>query len=282
MPAEKPDSRSARHAALSLRICLIGLALLVLLLPSWAQGQITSGTRPPSNDEQYTLQLINQARSSADGLAVLQRFVSNNLAAIVPSTTRDSMDGTPWSTNFWTSPIPGVASNMNYFRVHPGDLKRQFMELVIPNYPLTWHPNLGQAASGYNAIVIASNGSGAGFPHNLAPYQASGTFAEFAKRNTDAGYGPLSDISALAENIAPNNLSNALSRFAAFMVDWGNSANGIQDQNPASGSHRLTIMDDLFTEVGISSLPGWGSGNTTEVQEFGKRLSTRMSVTGAV
>lgn len=156
------------------------------------------------------------------------------------------------------------------------------MDLVIPNYPLAWHPNLGNVASGYNSIVIASNGSGAGFPHNLAPYQASGTFAEFAKRNTDGGYGPLNDINGLAENIAPNNLSNALARFAAFMIDWGNTADGIQDQNPATGSHRLNIMDDFFTEIGISSKPGWSAGNVTEVQEFGRRISPHVALTGAV
>lgn len=80
--------------------------------------------------------LINQARSSVNGLTILQRIVSNDLTKIAPSTTRDSRTGTAWTESFWKSPIPGVADNMNYFHVHPGDLKRQFMDLVIPNYPL--------------------------------------------------------------------------------------------------------------------------------------------------
>ena len=95
---------------------------------------------------------------------------------------------------------------MNYFHVHPGDLKKQFTDLVIPNYPLAWHPNLGNVASGYDSIIIANAGVGPGFPHALAPYQDQSTFPAYAQRYTDGGYGPLSDLSGLGENVAPDNL----------------------------------------------------------------------------
>lgn len=106
-------------------------------------------------------------------------------------------------------------------------------------------------------IVIASKGFGS--LHSLPPYDASDSFEEFAQRYIDGGYGPVDDLSALGENIAPNNRSNVLARFAAFMIDWDYTPDGVQDQDPATGSHRLSIMNDLFTEVGFPA--SWvGSG----------------------
>jgi hypothetical protein len=261
--------------------CAWLIASSLLLLPLTA-AEITPGKLYPSNSEQYTLQLINRARMSTSGLAVLGTLVSNNLNAITPSTTRDSMNGTPWSANYWTSPIPDIAYAMNFFRIHPGDLKRQYMDLVVPGYPLSWNANLGNVASGYNDLVIASQGNGSGFPHSLAPYADQSTFPAFAKRYLDGGYGPLNDLSSLGENIAQDNYINPLSRFAAFMIDWGYTPNGIQDQNPDVGSHRLNIMDGYFEEAGVSSKPGWSTGRITEVQEFGARFSTPAQLVGAV
>jgi hypothetical protein len=259
----------------------LALAALLLFRPLEAEA-ITSGTRYPSNEEQYTLQLINRARTSADGLTILQSFVTNNVAGIKASTTGTASDGTAWSSGYWKSALPDVANSMNYFQVNPGDLKRQFLDLGIPGTPLAWNPYLGNVAAGYNDLVIANKGAGPGFPHSLAPYQNQSTFATYAKRYTDGGYGPLNTINALGENIAPNFFSSALATFAGFMIDWGYADNGIQSQDPEFGSHRINLMGSDFLELGISRKPGWDSTAITEVQEFGRRFSPIPAIVGAV
>ncbi len=260
----------------------LALSALLFLVPSLHAAAITAGARYPTNEEQYTLQLINRARTSPDGLTILQAFVTNNIASITPSTSGTSSDGTPWSSGFWKSNFQGVAESMNYYQVNPGDLKRQFLDLSIPGTPLKWDANLGNVASGYNDLVIANAGAGPGFPHSLSPYQDQSTFAAYAKRYVDGGYGPLNTINTLGENIAPNFYSAPMSAFAGFMVDWGFSANGIQSQDPAEGSHRLNLMAGDFVETGISRKAGWDSGAITEDQEFGRRFSPIPAIVGAV
>jgi hypothetical protein len=271
--------------------CLASLCGHRLLFSAFAAGlflsplsshAIVPASRPPSNEEQYTLQLINHARANADGLSILQGLVTNNVQTITPSTTGVSSNGTPWSQGFWTSSIPGIADSMNYFRVHPGDLKRQFLDLAPLAPPLAWNANLGNVAAGYNDLVIASQGVTPGFPHSLAPYQDQNTFATYAQRYLDGGYGSLTTINYLGENIAPNGFSSALATFAAFMIDWGNTWNGIQSQDPNYGSHRLSIVAGHFTEIGISRKPGWNPGAVTEVQEFGRRFAVPPAIVGAV
>jgi hypothetical protein len=131
-------------------------------------------------------------------------------------------------------------------------------------------------------LVIANRGAGPGFPHSLSPYQDQSTFAAYAKRYTDGGYGPLNTITTLGENIAPNFFSSPLATFAGFMIDWGNTANGIQSQDPAYGSHRLSLMGSDFVEIGISRKQGWDSTAVTEVQEFGTRFNPIPALVGAV
>ncbi len=119
---------------------------------------------------------------------------------------------------------------MNYFQVSPGDLKKQFQDLSIySGTPLAWDPNLGNVSSGYNDIVIASKGSGAGFPHALAPYTDQSTFAAYAQRYTDGGYGPLNTINTLGENIAPNFYAAADGRLRRIHGGLGHErSDGIQ------------------------------------------------------
>jgi uncharacterized protein YkwD len=276
------DTLSATKRTLRLLSC--ALVAWLAFLPSEGQA-ISPGVRYPSNEEQYALQLINQARASANGLSILQGLVTNNLGSITASSSGTSGNGTKWSTGFWKSSIPGVADSMNFYKVHPGDLKRQFMDLVPPGSPLAWNPNLGNVASGYNDLVIASHGSGTGFPHNLSPYQSQSPFAAYVKRYTDGGYGPASNnIYTVGENIAPNGAiyTSALATFAALMIDWGSTANGIQPQDPINGSHRLSLMGTDFLEIGISRKSGWTPGAVTEVQEFGTRFTSPRTIVGAV
>lgn len=266
----------------ALRWFFAALASLVLLPTEGNAAAITAGARYPTNEEQYTLQLINHARTSPDGLTILQSFVTNNIAAIAASSSGTAGDGTAWSSGYWKSGIQGVAESMNYFQVSPGDLKRQFLDLSIPGTPLAWDPNLGNVASGYNALVIANAGVGPGFPHSLSPYSDQSTFAAYAKRYTDGGYGPLNTINTLGENIAPNFYAAPMSAFAGFMVDWGSTADGIQSQDPLEGSHRLNLMAGDFVETGVSRKSGWTAGNITEVQEFGRRFNPVPALVGAV
>ena len=176
--------------------------------------------------------------------------MTNNLASITASSTGTSGKGVPWSANFWTSAIPELASNMNFFKVHPGDLKKQFQDLPIPGYPLVWSPALGNVSSGYNQIIIANAGAGPGFPHELAPYQDTSSFAACAKRYTDGGYLPLNDLSGLAENVAPNNPTNALFRHAAFV---GN-ANIQRDAIIPQGMLQTDFSDDFRPDILFENL----------------------------
>ena len=266
----------------ALRWFFVALAALLVVRTEAHAAAITVGTRYPTNEEQYTLQLINHARTSPDGLTILQTFVTNDISAIQASSTGTSGTGTKWAAGYWKSNFQGVADSMNYFQVSPGDLKKQFQDLSIPGTPLAWDPNLGNVSSGYNDIVIASQGNGAGFPHALSPYANQSTFAAYAKRYTDGGYGPLNTINTLGENIAPNFYAAPMSAFAGFMVDWGSSADGIQPQDPNQGSHRLNLMAGDFVETGVSRKSGWTAGNITEVQEFGRRFNAVPTLVGAV
>ena len=53
--------------SLSLRNAALAAATLALLPHPRAGAQLTPGTRPPTESEQYSLQLTNQARASANG-----------------------------------------------------------------------------------------------------------------------------------------------------------------------------------------------------------------------
>ncbi len=266
----------------ALRWFFAALAALLLVPSGTHAAAITAGTRYPTNEEQYTLQLINHARTSPDGLTILQSFVTNNIAGITASSSETANDGTAWSAGYWKSSVQPVADSMNYFQVSPGDLKKQFLNLTIPGTPLAWDLNLGNVASGYNDLVIANAGAGPGFPHSLSPYANQSTFAAYAKRYTDGGYGPLNTINTLGENIAPNFYSPPMAAFAGFMVDWGSTADGIQSQDPNVGSHRLNLMAGDFVETGVSRKSGWDSGAITEVQEFGRRFNAVPTLVGAV
>ncbi|MEP6672390.1 MAG: FG-GAP-like repeat-containing protein [Chthoniobacter sp.] len=272
---------SARSTLVNRLVALAAAATGFLPLVSEA-GAITPADRYPTADDQYELQLINQARLSADGLTVLHTLVSNNLNAITPSTTETAQDGTPWKANFWVSSIPEIAYAMNFYHVHPGDLKKQYLDLQLPGFPLAWNSKLGNTAAGYDDLVLANQGAGPGWPHDLDPYSKNGTFDDFAQRYLDGGYGPLADLDALSENILADGYNNARSRFAGYMIDWGNTPDGIQDQDPNFGSHRLTLMDDGLSEVGIATKPGWDAGKYSNVEEFGDRASPPPAIVGAV
>jgi hypothetical protein len=106
--------RSSIIATRGVRLVLGVLAVCfsVLLTPVQA---ISPGVRHPTNEEQYTLQLINRARASADGSSILQGLVTNNLQGITASTTGEAlfwlMNGTNYSG--WSS--MGVLINPSGF-----------------------------------------------------------------------------------------------------------------------------------------------------------------------
>lgn len=203
----------------------------------------------PSAQEQYMLELLNEAR--LDPLANAERYITS-YASI-------------------SSPDAGIASALRSFGVDMSALLTQYQALT-PAAPLAWSAQLADAAEGHNAVMIAQD---------TQTHQASGE-ASLGDRLKEAGY----QFRAAGENVFAFAQS-VLYGHAGFMIDWGyddedvtngvvnsgyrQTGDGIQD--PAG--HRRSIMSGGYTEVGIAidrETDGRTSvGEYVITQDFGTR-----------
>ncbi len=160
-------------------------------------------------EEQLLLELINQARLDPVGNA------SQYLSVFFPLI----------STN------PDVASALDYFNVD-GNALLNALQGLTPVGPVAWNSSLGTSAEQHSAAMIAADEQS---------HQVAGE-ASLGVRATTAGY----NYQALGENVYAY-AESVVYAHAAFMVDWGNGPDGMQD--PAG--HRINIMSAQFTEVGV-------------------------------
>ena len=188
----------------------------------------------PSNLEQLLLELINHTRLDPMGSA--EQYITS----YSPLASSD----------------PDVQSALAYFSVSGSALQSAFAALT-PTQPVAWNSSLGDAADAHSQLMISQDQQS----HQLSGEDSLGT------RIANAGFSYASvgeNIFAYAESMLHAN--------AAFMVDWGWGANGMQD--PAG--HRLNIMNGNNREVGLGVLTD--SSATTHVgpyvvtEDFGRRL----------
>ncbi|PEQ11243.1 hypothetical protein B2G71_18335 [Novosphingobium sp. PC22D] len=203
----------------------------------------------PSAQEQYLLELINDAR--LDPLGNAARYI----ASYDPLSIEDS----------------AIRNAFRAFGVDANALLAQY-EALNPAAPLAWNEALGDAAEYHNAAMIRADQQAHQLPNEPG----------FGQRLTDAGYPYRSageNIYAFADSL--------LYGHAGFMVDWGYDDEDVVDgrvdsdydeigdgiQDPAG--HRQNIMSGGFTEVGIAVTRETDSrtdvGEYVITQDFGNR-----------
>ena len=146
-----------------------------------------------------------------------------------------------------------IESALGFFNVDLTVLQSQWNTLQ-PAQPVAWSNQLHDSAEVHSQLMIDFDEQS----HNLPGEPSLGD------RIFNTGY----QFQTIAENIFAFGRS-VFESHAAFAIDWGNDANGIQ--NPPG--HRDTIMSNRYREVGISILPedvsGTSVGPLVVTQHFG-------------
>ena len=180
----------------------------------------------PTNQEQYLLELLNEARLNP--VANAQRYIV--------------------SYNTTTATQANIQNAYDYFGVSGTSLQTALSNLTTVG-ALAWNSKLAVAAENHSAAMIGADEQS---------HQVAGE-ADLGARATAAGYS----YSTLGENVYAYSL-DALYAHAAFMVDWGydtqDYSNGVVSPNFAflgdgmmdPAGHRDNIMNGAFTEVGIN------------------------------
>ena len=179
----------------------------------------------PSVEEQYLLELLNEARLNP-----------------ASNVTRYLTSGSPLY-----APQASIQDALNYFGVNGPSLAAQF-ELLAAVGPLAWNTSLGTAATKHSLAMVAADEQS----HQLPGEAALGL------RLTNEGYS----YTAAAENVYAF-AGDLLYAHAGFMVDWGydaadyngtqlrpdfaSIADGVQDDL----GHRYNIMNASLREAGI-------------------------------
>ena len=209
---------------------------------SWQIEQLETRLVPalnPTGLEQEMLEMVNRMRANPSAeLGILT----------------DGL-GTPAH-----SADPDINGALQYFNVNGSVLSAQWSTLsAVP--PLAWNESLQDAAAGHNLAMIAADEQ---------THQVDGE-PNLATRVVNAGY---TNWSVLGENVYGYGES-VLHAHAAFVIDWGLGATGIQDPP----GHRNNIMDVNYThrEIGISIIeqtnPSADLQPLVFTQDFGDRFS---------
>lgn len=165
----------------------------------------------------------------------------------------------------------GVSSNitsaLRYFDVDMALLEEQLSGRT-PVAPLAWNTALASASAGHSQRMIDTDTQSHQLPGELS----------LRGRIEAANY---TSWRGIAENIFAYT-QDPLYGHAGFYIDWGNTPTGIQ--TPAG--HRNTILNGLYTEIGISALvesdPGTGVGPFVVTQNFGTRFDYKAQLVGVV
>ncbi|MCE2950385.1 MAG: type I secretion C-terminal target domain-containing protein [bacterium] len=195
-----------------------------------------------SNLEQYLLELVNATRLDPQG------SIARYIDSFAPLRSSD----------------PGVQLALDFFEVDGALLQQQFSTLV-PAQPLAWSAGLASAALLHSEAMAASG---------VQSHQLPGEPA-LLQRLLNQGYV----ATVAAENVFAYALS-PLYAHAAFMVDWGYGAGGIQ----SPPGHRQTILNPALREVGIGIVEkensGTGVGPLLVTEDYGTRAGAGALVLG--
>ncbi|MEL6550916.1 MAG: CAP domain-containing protein [Pseudomonadota bacterium] len=165
----------------------------------------------------------------------------------------------------------GVSSNitgaLRYFDVDMVLLEDQLSNRT-PVAPLAWNTSLADASAGHSQRMIDTDTQSHQLPGEM----------NLRGRIEAANY---TSWRGIAENIFAYT-DDPLYGHAGFYIDWGNTPSGIQ--TPAG--HRNTILNGLYTEIGISALeetdPGTRVGPFVVTQNFGTRFNYEAQLVGVV
>lgn len=211
-----------RRATLAWRGISFALAVLAVLGGSAARG------REPTIQEQFMLEMINRMRTHPQ--QELDLLANINYGAAISFATPSSDD-------------PNVAAALDFFHVRPDLLVSQWSALV-PVQPVAWNAQLGDSSSTYSQVMIDVDAQG----HNLDEHKNAMGQADLAARLIASDYLFVGGGTA-GENVFAFARSESHAH-AAFAIDWGTSASGIQ--NPPG--HRELIMNGDMREIGIGIL----------------------------
>jgi Ca2+-binding RTX toxin-like protein len=201
----------------------------------------------PTSEEQYLLELINEAR--IDPAKNAERYVTSGSPLLAPQAS--------------------IQDALNYFGVNGSSLEAQIAILASVG-PLAWSTALATAAQKHTAAMIAGDQQS----HQL-PGEAT-----LGARVTAEGYA----FTKVVENVYAY-ASDLLFAHAGFMVDWGYDAadyNGtslrpdfatIADGMQDDLGHRYNIMNQSMREIGIGvtleSNPATQVGQLVITQDLG-------------
>jgi serralysin len=206
-------------------------------------GNGTMTIRPDAY-EQHMLELINQARMDPSG----------EFARLITDA------GTQ------TAATANITSAIQFFNVNLNELANQFSGLT-PVAPLAWSDQLSQSATTHSQLMIANDLQS----HNLPGEPGLGDRVEAT------GF----QFQTIGENIFLYG-EDALYSHAAFFIDWGNTATGIQ----SPPGHRNTIMDGAKKEIGIGVIaednPNTQAGPNVITQHIGTSFTTQQKLVGVV
>ena len=188
----------------------------------------------PSNEEQYYLELINDAR--LDPLGNAARYISS----YSPLTAGDA----------------GVQSAISFFGVSGAALLAAYKALQ-PVAPLAWNDTLGGTALAHNQAMIAADDQQHQLPGEL----------DLGTRITNAGY---TGWNALGENIYAY-ASNTLFGHAGFMIDWGPGQDGMQTPPGHRDNIMSATYTEVGIGVTLESNPATNVGPQLVTEDFGTR-----------
>ena len=180
---------------------------------------------PTTATEQYTLELINDARLNPLGDAA--RFI----ASYAPLASTQS----------------NIQQALTFFGINGTQLLAA-LQALTPAQPVAFSDVLAAGARVHDAAMIAAV---------QQSYQVPGENDPFT-RITDEGY----NYQYAAENIYAY-AQDMLYANAGFIIDWGGSAANGGMQNPAG--HRTTILNPNYREVGVGVVDMTGGGLGPEV-----------------
>jgi uncharacterized protein YkwD len=227
------------------RLCLSAISGVVLL------GFAPRAHADPTAEEQYWLELVNQARRDPAG--ELERLVNYSTPTTFASPASDN---------------PDIAASLAAFGTSASDLAAQWASLVAAP-ALAWSDSLRSSALNYSNLMISTDQQS----HLL---DGSGTVGDrVAQRIFNGGYYTNTlnpEYLDLGENLYASARST-LHAQAGFMIDWGdsdnNSANGFGNGIQSPASHRELLMDPHFKQIGIgdvrTGIPGTNATATGPV-----------------
>ncbi len=186
----------------------------------------------PTGAEQELLQLTNQLRTNPQ----------NEYSRLIKS------------TNPVTGANPQITNALQFFGVNVNQLRTDLAALTAVA-PVIWNESLYNSAGAHNQAMLAAD---------QQTHQAPGE-AGLLQRVQNAGY-PVKNV---GENVFAF-AQNVVETHAAFVIDWGDGPNGMQ--NPAG--HRITMMNSIYTDVGMRILAENNSrtsvGPLLVTQDFGR------------